>query len=173
MLSKQVWSVFYGPSDIGSTILSLSVFVAVSLNIYMVTSSIIQGLNKFKIVYISAISGFVANALLDVPIMLLFNYIGIPSYLGALTASIIGYLLSSFIALRSLKSKEISYEETFKSILKILVPALSLVFVLIILKVIPYNINSKFSSIISIIINALIGGFTYIFISYKMGLLDY
>jgi O-antigen/teichoic acid export membrane protein len=173
MLSKQVWSVFYGVSDIGSTILSVSVFVAVSLNIYMVTSSIIQGLNKFKTVYIASIAGFLSNAILDVPLMLLFNYFGLPSYLGALVSSIIGYLLSSFIALKAMqKDSQINYQETFKCLFKLLIPLISLILVLSLFKLIPYNINSKLSCILSIIINTLGGGFTYIFISWKLKLLD-
>lgn len=173
LLSKQVWSVFYGYSGIGSTILSLSVFVAVSLNIYMVTSSIIQGLNKFKVVYISAISGFMCNMILDVPLMLLFNKINIPSYLGALVSSIIGYLLSVFIALRSLnKEHNIEYKDTLNTIGKLLVPVISLIVVVLLLRFIPYNIESKLSCIINIIINTIIGGISYIFISYKMGLIN-
>ena len=173
LLSKQVWSVFYGYSDIGATILSLSVFVAVTLNLYMVTSSIIQGLNKFKVVYISAISGFLCNMILDVPLMLLFNNINIPPYLGALASSIIGYLLSVFIALRRLnKEHDIKYKETFDTILKILVPVISLIMVVLLLRFIPYDINSKLSCIISIVINTIIGGITYIYVSYKMGLIE-
>ena len=173
MLSKQVWSVFYGYSLIGSTILSLSVFVAVTLNLYMVTSSIVQGLNKFKVVYISAISGFLTNMILDVPLMLLFNKLGLPSYLGALVSSITGYLLSVFIALRSLnKEYDIKYQDTLNSILKMFVPVIALIIVVLILRVIPYDINSKISCILNIIINTIIGGITYIFISYKMGLIN-
>ena len=173
MLSNQVWSVFYGYNEIGATILSVSVFMAVTLNVYMVTSSICQGLNKFKVVYISAISGFVCNALLDVPMMLLFNYIHIPSYLGALAASIIGYLLSTFIALKSLsKEHQIDYSDTFKTMFKLLIPVISLIVVLLFLRYIPYNVESRLSSILSICINTIIGGFVYIYFSYKLGLLN-
>jgi O-antigen/teichoic acid export membrane protein len=173
MLSTQVWTVFYGYNEIGSTILSLSVFVAVALNIYMVTSSIVQGLNNFKVVYISAISGFLSNAILDVPLMILFNKLGIPSYLGALVSSIIGYLLSSFIALKSLnKEHHIHYDDTIKTIFKILVPSLSLVVVLLLMRLIPYDVTSRGMDLISIIINAIVGIVTYVFISYKMNLLN-
>ena len=173
LLSTNVWNVFYGPSVIGSTILSLSVFVAVALNIYMVTSSIIQGLNKFKVVYISAISGFLTNAILDVPLMLLFNKIGIPSYLGALVSSIIGYLLSVFIALKALnKEHKINYKDTFNTLLKILVPSISLIIVVLLIRLIPLNIDNTIKDILYIAFNALVGGFTYIFISYKMGLIN-
>ena len=172
LLSKQVWTIFYGYSDIGSTILSLSVFVAVAGNIYMVTSSIIQGLNKFKVVYISAITGFIVNALLDVPMMLLLNKIGLPPYLGALIASITGYILSVIIALKSIKKEHsINYKETFESILKMLVPTFSLIVVLLLIKIIPYESTNMISNIIYIAINALLGGYTYIFVAQKMGLI--
>ncbi|MBR1417024.1 MAG: polysaccharide biosynthesis protein [Bacilli bacterium] len=172
ILSNSVWSVFYGASNIGATILKLSVFSAVSLNIYMVTQSICQGLNKFKTVYIASITGFIVNALLDVPMMLLFNNIGLPPYLGALVASIIGYLSSSIIALYKIRREyKTNYNETLKTLLKMLVPLISMILVLLIIKLlIPYDVDSKLSCILFIVINTLVGGFTYFIISWKMGL---
>lgn len=174
MLSNSVWSVFYGYSEIGATILSLSVFSAMTLNIYMVTSSIVQGLNKFKIVYISSITGFVVNALLDVPIMLLFNKIGLPPYLGALVSSIIGYLCASIIALLSInKEHNVNYKDTFSAMIKILIPTISMIIVVFVLKlIINVDLTSKISCIIFIALNSIVGAIIYIFISYKMGLIQ-
>ncbi len=171
-LAPSVWSVFYGENVIGATILSLSVFVAVVVNLFMVTSSIVQGLNKFKTVYIASITGFVVNIILDVPLMLLFNKIGIPPFLGASTASIIGYLSSSIIALYSIKKDhKISYSETFKSLSKILVPITAMLVVLLLLGlVLKVDLSDKLSCIIYIAINSIIGGLVYLFVSFKMGL---
>ena len=172
-LAPSVWSVFYGANEIGATILSLSVFVAVVVNLFMVTSSIVQGLNKFKTVYIASISGFAINVILDVPLMLLFNKIGIPAFLGASVASIIGYLSSSLIALYSIKKDhKINYSDTFKSISKILVPLASMLIVLLLLGLIfKVDLADRISCIIYIAINSIIGGITYILVSYKMGLI--
>ena len=172
-LAPSVWSVFYGENIIGASILSLSVFVAVALNIYMVTSSIVQGLNKFKTVYIASITGFVVNAALDVPLMLLCNSINVPAYLGALISSIIGYLSASIIALYIIKKEhKINYKETFKSITKILVPIASMMLVLVLLSLaIKVDLSSRLSCIIYIAINSIIGGLVYIYVSSKMGLL--
>ncbi len=172
-LAPSVWSVFYGENIIGASILSLSVFVAVALNIYMVTSSIVQGLNKFKTVYIASITGFVVNAALDVPLMLLCNSINVPAYLGALISSIIGYLSASIIALYIIKKEhKINYKETFKSITKILVPIASMMLVLVLLSLaIKVDLTSRLSCIIYIAINSIIGGLVYIYVSSKMGLL--
>ena len=171
-LSSSVWSVFYGEDIIGSSILSLSVFSAVALNVYMVTSSIVQGLNKFKTVYIASITGFVVNTALDVPLMLLCNNIGIPAYLGALISSIIGYTCASIIALTIIKKEhKINYKETFESICKMLVPIASMVIVLLLLGlVLKVNLQSKLSCLIYIAINSIVGGIVYIFVSFKLGL---
>ncbi len=173
-LAPSVWTVFYGQSDIGSTILGLSVFVAVSLNIYMITSSIAQGLNKFKTVYVASITGFAINAGLDVPLMLLCNNINIPPYLGALISSIIGYLCATLIALFIIKKDhKINYKETFNSILKMLVPIISMLIVLFVIKMfINVDLTNRLSCIIYIAINSIVGAIIYIFISHKMGLLE-
>ena len=173
MLSNPVWSIFYGASNVGSTILKLSVFSAVSLNIYMVTSSIIQGLNKFKIVYIASITGFIVNAGLDVPIMLLFNKIGWPPYLGALVASIIGYLTASLIALITIKKQhKLNFKDTFNSLLKMSLPLVAMLLVLVVFKYIyPYNVNDKLSCLIFVVVNSICGALVYFVISWKMGLL--
>ena len=172
-LAPSVWSVFYGENIIGASILSLSVFVAVALNIYMVTSSIVQGLNKFKTVYIASITGFVVNAALDVPLMLLCHSVNVPAYLGALLSSIIGYLCASIIALYIIKKEhKINYKETFKSITKMLVPLASMMLILLLLSLaIKVDLSSRLSCIIYIAINSIIGGLIYIYVSSKMGLL--
>lgn len=174
LLSMAVWSVFYGYNVYGSYILALNVFTGLFINIYMTTSSALQGLNKFKTVYLSTIVGFVSNALLDVPIMLLYNKIGIPPFLGAVTASIIGYSLSIIIALISLKKDcKLVYGSTLKVLGKMIVPTLAMILVVILLNtLIPINYASKLSCIVNIAIIAVVGAIVYIGISWKMGIVE-
>lgn len=174
LLSTAVWSIFYGYNVYGSYILALNVFTGLFINIYMTTSSSLQGLNKFKTVYISTISGFVTNALLDVPIMILYSKIGIPPFLGAVTASILGYSLSIIIALISLKKDcKLEYSSTLKVLGKMLVPIIAMIIVVLLLNsVIPVNYNSKFSCIIDVAINAVVGAIVYIVIAWKMGIVE-
>ncbi len=174
MLSKEMWSIFYGYSLNGSYILSLNVFTGLMINVYMVTSSALQGLNKFKIVYLSTIVGFVTNALLDVPIMLLYSKIGIPPFLGAVTASITGYALSILIALISLKKDcKLAYGDTVRLILKMMVPTLLMMFAVFVLgQIVPINYNSKLSCVLVVCLNAGVGAIIYFLVSFKMGILD-
>ena len=172
MLSTPVWSVFYGiKSNFGPMILSITIFVTLVANVYMITSSTLQSLNKFKLVYKSAILGFVLNAILDVPIMLLFNKIGFPPFLGAGTASIIGYASASLYVLYVLrKEHNLRYGKTFRLICNLIVPILAMIIVVFLtMNIIPLNVDSKLSCIIYIGVNAIVGALVYGILVYKNG----
>ncbi len=171
-LSQSIWSIFYGHNVYGGYILGLNIWTGLCINIYMITSSALQGLNKFKLVYLSTITGFATNALLDVPLMVLYSKIGIPPFLGAVTASIVGYSLSILIAFVSLKKDcKLKYRDTFNTLLKLLIPNILMVLVLIGLKfVLPLNLDSRMSCVLYVAINAIVGGIVYAIVSFKMGL---
>ncbi len=174
LLAKPVWSVFYGLKNIaGPIILSVTVFVTLFANIYMITSSTLQSLNKFKMVYTSAILGFVLNALLDVPMILLLNKLGLPPYLGASIASIIGYSTASLYTLLKLRSEhDLHYRKSISLVIELIIPTLLMILsVIIFKKIIPINYDSRLSCIIYIAINTLVGGIIYLGILNKKGTL--
>lgn len=174
LLAKPVWALFYNVNNFGFTILSLSIFTAILTNAFVITSSVLQGLNKFKTVYLSTISGFATNAILDVPLMLLFHHLKLPPYYGAIVATMIGYLLTIFITLFTLNRQEkLNYKQTLKLITKSLIPLLAMIVVVVILKlIIPFTIASKVSCVIYVAIIAIIGACVYLFIAYKMHILQ-
>lgn len=174
IMAKPVWTAFYGVSTLGPIIFCVSIFTALFANLYMVSNSTLQGLNKFKAVYISTLVGFFANAILDVPLMLLMNKLGIYPFYGAILSTVIGYSLSVFIALKFLKKEHgISIKETYRILPKILVPTIFMALVLIGLKyLMPYNETSRLSSVIFILINTVVGLIVYLFIAHKMGLIN-
>ena len=134
-----------------------------------------QSLNKYKTVYIATICGLLSNAILDIPLMYLLKFIGLPAYIGPLVSSIIGYMLSVFINLIVIKKeeKQINYKDSLKTIVKILVPSLSMFAIILVLKnIIPFNATSRLSAVLIIIFYAIIGVLIYGGIAYKMGLLD-
>lgn len=174
LLSKPVWNIFYGlHNNYGAMILSIVVFVTLLVNIFMIISSTLQGLNKFKLVYKSAIIGVILNAILDIPMMLLFDKIGFPAFLGASVASIIGYSFSSIYALYHLKKEyQWKYDSTLKVISKLIIPIIFMVGSVVILKlVLPLTYHNKISSIFYVAIITIIGGFVYLFMIHKNGVL--
>lgn len=174
LLSSAVWTAFYGYSLYGSYILALSIFSSFLSSLYLITSSSLQGLNKYKLVYLSAIIGFGTNALLDFPLMLLFSKIGIPPFLGAVTSSMLGYGISILFILRSLKKEcNLNYYDTFRTLVKMFVPLIAMILVVIVFKkIVPVNYDSRLSSIVYIAVNAVVGAMVYFVISYKMGIME-
>ena len=176
LLATPIWSIFYGTEELtlGGLVLAIYIFVSLFFNLYMVTSSTLQSLNKFKAVYFTTLLGYITNALLDVPFMLICNALGLEPFIGAILASVCGYSLSVFTALRVLKKEQkLKYGDTFKTLLKTLVPATVMVVVVLLLKMaVPVNYASKASCILYIAVISIIGAIVYLVIAYKQGLLD-
>lgn len=173
LIARPVWTVFYQYNSIGVNILTLNVFVALVLNMFMITNFTLQSVNKFKMVYISVLTGFITNGLLDVPFMLLFNKIGIPAYFGAITATITGYSLSILIAVIYFKKKyNFHYGRTFKIYLKTLIPLSLMIISVLAMKYFMPVINRRWICMVECIGYGLIGGFIYLFTAYKTGLLN-
>lgn len=175
LLSRLIWSIFYGATDVdlGGLVLGFYIFISLFSNIYMVTSSTLQSLNKFKTVYLTTLGGYVLNALLDVPFMLVAYHLGFEPFIGAVFASIVGYSFSAFSALFILKKDHhLKYGETFKMLGKVIIPTVVMILVVFLLKfLIPLNIVSKTSCIIYVAIISIVGAIVYLFVAYKQGIL--
>lgn len=175
LLSRPIWSIFYGATDVdlGGLVLGFYIFISLFSNIYMVTSSTLQSLNKFKTVYLTTLGGYVLNALLDVPFMLVAYHLGFEPFIGAVFASIVGYSFSAFSALFILKKDHhLKYGETFKMLGKVIIPTVVMILVVLLLKfLIPLNIVSKSSCIIYVAIISIVGAIVYLFVAYKQGIL--
>lgn len=172
-LSGPVYTLFYGNNTYGTLILRYTSISSFFASIYIVISLSLQSLNKFKTVYVSSIMGFLINALLDVPLMHLFNLMGLEAFYGAILATILGYVFSYIYSLTSLKkSMNFNYSETLDTIKKVFLPIISMFIVLLILNLfveLPANGIMKMCLVLSLY--TLLGAFVYLGISYKTGLL--
>lgn len=174
LLSHELYLLFYGASEYGGIILRLLPFAIFVSNINLVVNSVLQSLNKYKVIYLSTISGLVVNAVLDIPLMILCSKIGIYTYYGAIFATLIGSSLSVFISFRALK-KSMNFE--YKGILQIIKKEmLALISMVIVVLLVQYFIKDVFVGgrlimLIPCIICALVGAVVYGIITYKNGLL--
>ena len=175
LLSKPIWGVFYGISNVyGYRILAIVVFASLMNNLMLITNSTLQSLNKFKHAYISAILGFIVNIILDIILIRVFALIGIPAYLGASAASIIAYTSSVLYALLILKKEErLHYRTTIIFSFKLLIP---IGFMILGVVGVNYlfggiNYNNKLMSIVNIAVSALVGVLIYAGILIKTGTL--
>ena len=175
ILSTPIWTLFYNTNPYGGLILRFNIFTALLVNLNITTSTMLQSMNKFKAVYLSVIAGFVTNGLLDVPLMYLCKFIGIESFLGSIIATVIGYILSISISIHSLKkeSENLKFKSTINIFYKVLIAIITMFIALFIInKFLPFDLYSRLGAIIVIIINAVIGGIIYIFITYKLNVIE-
>ncbi len=174
LLASSVWTVFYGYNPIGTSVLAVAIFAPLFSNLYTVCNHTLQSMNKFKWVYISSITGIVLNAILDVPFMLLFDFLGIPAYWGATFATVVGFSATVIIAMIYLKREfHFKYTDTKNMLVKILLPLAVMIVVVVLMKLfIPIDYDSRFACVMYIAVIALVGAFTYFIISHKMGLMD-
>lgn len=173
-LSRPIYTLFYGYSLYGTLILRYTAFQALFASIYIVISMALQSLNMFKVVYKSTILGFLTNAILDVPLMYLMKKLGTHAFYGAIIATVLGYVLSYTISLSSLKKQlGFSFKGIVDTIKKSMLPILSMTCVLILVNLfLKLNVSGSIKIFMTCLFYALVGGFVYLSISYKIGLLE-
>lgn len=170
-LAEPVYRVFYGYSDYGATILMLAVAMNVIGSVVAVVSMAMQSIDMGKHVVIFTIVGMFINAGLDLPFIYLFEYMGIPAYLGATTASMVGYSVTLFMLLASLWRKyKVGYMPTLKVFLKIIVPTASMIAVVMLLKFLLPVVESRgILLVLQLGLYALVGAAVYGFLAYRFG----
>lgn len=173
-LAGPIWKVFYGVSEYGPNVYKYYAFVAVATIFYTATITATQLLREYKTVFIALLSGLISKALLNIPLIYLFNKLALPEYYGAITASIIGYITCIAICLIKLHTKyKVEYKDTFKKIIETIATALVMLLILTLLKdFLPFNVYGRIKNIMVVGIYSTIGATIYLIITYKTKLID-
>ena len=166
-------TIFYGYNEYGTVILRVLPYSLMIVNLSHVVNMSLQALNKFKTIYLSTIIGLLTNALLDVPLILLFNKLGLYPFYGAILATMIGAFISLGISLKEFKNEmNFKIRTILKTIKKILLPLLvMIILVLIISKILNTVFTSRITMLITCMTSAIVGGGIYIILVYKNKLL--
>ena len=171
LLVKPVWTLFYGNSYYGPIVYQYFVYTALFGGIYTIIVNTLQGINKYKLVIATVMIGLVTNAILDVPLILFFDKIGMNVSYGAITAALIGYTLSIVTSMGILKKKYLfRFDQTFKRLPKYIISWGSFILSIYLMKLfIPTNLHGRFIQIPILMIYGIVSFFIYIYINYKNG----
>lgn len=168
ILSKDVYTLFYGTSTYGGKILAISAIVCIVISTLSVMNTALQGFKNFKLVIISTIVGLLLNTILDIPLILLLNKLNLTPYYGTSIATIIGGLTSTTIILIYLKKKlNFQYKEILKNLKKTIIPLIVMTIIVIIINNLIQIQTNKLLLITKIGITGIIGMIIYLFIMYK------
>lgn len=172
-LSVPVWNVFYGSSFYGPIVFRFSIVVAIVTVLLSSTQIIALSLKEYKMLFISVFLGLLFNAIFDVPFMYLcqrFTY----GFYGATLATCLGHLLTVSIILTYVKKKHgFSFQGTGKNIfLSLLFTGLMLGLLQLFTFVVPLTGHSRVVSFFVVLLYALLGSGFYLFVTYKIGLVQ-
>ena len=162
-----IWKIFYASqNEFGPIIIKFSIITAAVDALYIMICNGLQGLNKTKLIYTSVLLGLGINLCLDVPLMILFNNLGIYPYYGAIAATLIGYIISLIIPFVNLKKEfHLEYANTLKKLPKILLVYAFMIFLSLIYRGIIINIESRILLILLLAIFGIILLTIYILIN--------
>lgn len=171
LLSKPLWTLFYGKSYYGPIVYKAFVYSALFGGMYTIIVNTLQGVNKYKLVIYTVVAGLVINGLLDVPLMIFADELGFnPSY-GAVLADLIGYSVSIFVSMYVLYKKyEFNYAETIKILPRYIISWIIFIFVIEIIKlIVPINLDSRLIQVPILCLFGIISFGVYLCINYKNG----
>lgn len=168
-MSTSMWNIFYGNNTYGPMIIKYTIIVTILDCLYMVINSLMQSINKRKIIYISVVTGLLLNLILDIPFMHLFSKLNLPAYYGAITATLVGFLVSNTISLIFLnKEMHIDYKETLQTIPRFILSTVLLIAILSLFKILlPIDSNSRLIQVFNILFSGIIVGGLYLIINLK------
>lgn len=167
--SKMLWSIFYGYNSYGISIIKFNLLVTIISCMYIVVNSLLQSLNKQKLIYISVIIGTIVKIALTIPLMNLFHRLNIDAYQGATASTLIGLSVSVLISMIYLNNKmKINYMETIKAIPRFIISLLVLIpMIYLFNKILPTDSPNRIIQVINLSISGLICGGTYLIINFK------
>lgn len=162
-LAKPIWTVFYGVSEYGPSVLSFYIFVGFMIGLFTSTISIVQVLKDYKTVIFSLFIGVVLKFLLNNNLITAFYQMGLPAYYGAITASFIGYFVSFVICIIQLKRKyKINYENFIKNFMDTICGSILVIGVFLLLQfIIPISSSVRLMNVLILVIYVVVGIVVY------------
>lgn len=162
-LADSIWTVFYGASEYGPSVLSYFIFVGFMIGLFTSTVSIIQVLKDYKTVIWSLIIGVVLKFLLNDNLIMAFYKMGLPAYYGVITASLLGYFVSFMICIIRLKFKyKINYENLTKNLMDTICGSMLMIVGLFLVNLILPSTDSRIIHLVYIVIYVAVGALIYI-----------
>ncbi len=173
LLSKQVYAAFYGESAYGPQILGLVAVVNVLCSVNTVATMSLQSFGHPFVVCATSVSGFAVNAALDLPLIHLFARLGLPAYLGAPTASIIGWVVALTGVFWYLKRKMgFRYRPIRRMLARLLLPTAAMLGTVALLNALLPPYTNYATLLLTLLLHFVVGGTVYLVLAYFTGALN-
>ena len=170
----EVFRIFYGPSDPGAHALRLLALINIIYSIQLVMSMMLQGMKRYKLIFISTLVGLILNAALDIPMILLLNKLGLKPYLGTLTASAIGFAVSVIIVFAAMhKRYRFRYRSVRNTLIRTVITSVIPVAIMVLLRLVFFKDTGYVVTLIELGVSGALSIGAYLFITYRLGIIDW
>lgn len=172
-LATPVWVIFYGYDAMSIDIFKWFIIPSITFSFFTILIDIMQTLNESKITLGTLFGSFLAKAIMNIPLMMLFVKIGIEAFYAPIFATFLTQGVSSLFLLFKLKKKyHVHYFKTFKIGMKtILCVGIMMLFLGILSFFIPVTTTTRFASILIAILYSILGMMIYFLCTLKSGVL--
>jgi len=172
-LSSSVWTLFYGYDELSVNVFKFFILQSFINSFFYILVDTTTALDKPRIAIFTLLGSFILKAMINVPMMYLFEYINIPAYYGNIFTTMLVQFIATVILLYYLKrSYKITYKDSIVTFGKVLFMNIVMMAVLVLIRMILGEFpTSRLYSFIEIFLYGLIGIFVYVFLSIKMGMI--
>lgn len=172
-LSNSVWAIFYGYDELSVSVFRFYVLQSFINSFFYILVDTTNALNNPKVALSTLFGSFVLKAILNIPMMYLLKFLGFEAYYGSIVTTMLVQLLSTIFLLYYLKKKyQVSYKNSTKTFIKIVLINGIMLLSLMILKLFIGDLPpTRLYAVLSVMIYALVGVIIYAYLSIKNGVL--
>ncbi len=173
-MATDVWTVFYGYNELNISIFRILILSQIPLSVCSVMVNANQTMNNTKATIMALGLSVLAKICLNVPMMMLFDYIGMEAYYAPIVLNMIIDTTASLYLLRVVKkTTDINYLKSLRTFIKVILCTAIMVVSLSILNIfIPNVTTSRFMAILELILYGIIGMVIYFIVAYKSKTID-
>ena len=173
VFAEPYFRLFYGFNRYGAPLLRINVLFNLVSCFTMVLSMALQSLDRGKKVISIVLLSIILNSAMDLPLIYLFDRIGLPAYLGCGASSIIAEVFKFIFLLRFISHDvHISYRNSLKVLIKTILPLLAMTVTIVILRMIWPPADSRVLLLFQLMIYALAGVIVYGLLGLKNGVIQ-
>ena len=173
-MAADVWTVFYGYNELNISIFRLMILSQIPLAICAVMVNTNQTMNNTKATIMSLGVSVLAKICLNVPLMTLFNYLGMEAYYAPIILNIIIDTTCLLYLMRVIKKKtSINYLKSIRTLIKVtLCTAIMVVSLMIMNLFVPNITSSRLIAIMHLLLYGAVGVIIYFVVAYKSKAID-
>lgn len=172
--AQPIFCLFFGENPYGPAVLQFAILANIVGSMATVNSMSMQSIGRGKTVCVVLVTGIVLNTVLDLPMIYLFNALGLPAFLGASVASVIGYGFTSMMLMTAMKKDyKFRYGRLLEILRRELLPMAAMVAVALGIRALWTPVESRgLLMVVQLCVCALTGGTVYLLLAYRTGALQ-